>query len=1307
MNSVLAAAGATGPGTGPFRGGVLARVRGLRQRYWANGGWLGISIALGSALMIGFTWLVALERVAYEYADTAAHANRENSNLAVALDAHIARTLKSVDQSLRLIVREYGEQGTRLDLAGLVRDGSVDGSILHNVGVSDERGNIVLNSVAFQATNATDREFFRVHRDRNDVGMFLGEPLFGRVTRQWALHASRRIDKPDGSFGGIAVAALDPHYFTALYQQAQLGKQDAIMIVGLDGVTRARRVGDEQSFGQDMTGSTLLAEQARRPIGSFVSNGTREGVPRFNSYRTLKDFDLVVAVGTSIAETMAEFRQRERAYYLGSALASAIIALFSTLLIVVLSRQRRAAAALARAAESLESAQRIGRVGDWSVDLKTRQLAWSRQVYRMFGRDPALGPPTLEEFMALVAPESLPGLQEHTRLAIETGNPQQYDAWFRLAEGRSACHRTRMEIERNPAGEPARLVGTAHDVTESRRAEAALADESARRRIMFDQSPDGIVIFDPETARFVEFNEAAHRQLGYTREEFALLSIPDVEARETPEQTRAAIAGMMRTGAVDFETRHRTKQGDIRDVHVKAQVINVFGRPVYYSVWRDITDRNISLQRIETLNRLYITLSGVNEAVIRSGSRKELCERICRVASGGGGWAGAWIGFLEPATRRIVPEAWSESMAPYISGVRVSVDADVPEGRGPTSIAARAGKPYFCNDVYTDPATRPWRGFVEKFGMGSAAAVPLSVDNAFVGVINLYARQKDFYTPEVQALLNDLAANVSFGLDTLIVSVNPAFCAITGYRHEEILGRTPKFLQSGRHDAAFYSAMWREIEQAGHWRGEIWDRRKNGEIYPELLSISVVKDAAGTTTHYVGVCTDISSLKQYEARLQHQAHHDALTGLPNRALFQDRFRETLGRARRHRSEAAVLVLDLDRFKNINDSLGHALGDLLLQAVAQRLTASVREVDTVARFGGDEFAVLLDTMENGQKAGHVAQKLVDALAHPFQLGGHELYISASIGIGCYPQDGTDAEVLFKNADTAMYRAKAEGRNNYQYFSAEMNARALENLQMSNHLRQALERDEFQLHYQPHVELQSGRVSGAEALIRWRHPALGMIPPAKFIPLAEETGLIEPIGEWVLKAACRQMRAWQDAGLPLQRIAVNLSARQFRHPELVRRIAGILEETRLPARHLELEVTESMVMQNPENAAAVLSELRAMGISIAVDDFGTGYSSLSYLKRFPIHFLKIDRSFVSGIPQDADDAAITKGIIALARSLNLKLIAEGVETAEQREFLKRSGCDEGQGYLFSKPVPAADIERLLRSPAAHASADLAPA
>jgi diguanylate cyclase (GGDEF)-like protein/PAS domain S-box-containing protein len=545
------------------------------------------------------------------------------------------------------------------------------------------------------------------------------------------------------------------------------------------------------------------------------------------------------------------------------------------------------------------------------------------------------------------------------------------------------------------------------------------------------------------------------------------------------------------------------------------------------------------------------------------------------------------------------------------------------------------------------------------------------------------------------AVENTAEAVVIYDANRCIVSVNKAYTAISGYSATEVTGLPTELTSAEVHGQTFFSTLWRTVGQTGRWQGEILRRRKNGEAYPSLSSISAVKDPSGTATHYVLVFNDISSFKQYEAKLEFLAHHDALTQLPNRALFLDRLQESLKRANRHHKTIGLLFIDLDRFKTINDSLGHQIGDELLRAVAQRLTACVRASDVVARLGGDEFTVLLDELSDVKDAGMIAAKVLAALANPILSGGHELAVSGSIGISCYPQDGGDAETLLKSADLAMYNAKEAGRNMYRYFAAEMNMRVQETLVMTNDLRRALQNREFVLHYQPRYHLASGRITGMETLIRWQHPELGLVPPGKFIPLAEETGLIIPIGEWVIRAACEQLKYWRSIGLAKLRLAVNLSPRQFEQEDLARRISSILREAGLDGTHLEVEITEGMAMKDPVATVSMLQELKAAGIAVSIDDFGTGYSSLNYLKRFPIDHLKIDRSFVSDLEKNPDDLAIVRTIIALAKGLGLSVIAEGVETEGQAKLLRMFGCDDGQGYLFSKPLPAEDIDRLLNA------------
>ncbi len=556
-------------------------------------------------------------------------------------------------------------------------------------------------------------------------------------------------------------------------------------------------------------------------------------------------------------------------------------------------------------------------------------------------------------------------------------------------------------------------------------------------------------------------------------------------------------------------------------------------------------------------------------------------------------------------------------------------------------------------------------------------------------------RQAEVQLRQAAAVFETTAEGVMIiGADGRIVAVNNAFASITGYTSKEVTGQSIAFLHAGAEDAALFESVWPQVHQAGQWQGEARARRKSGEDFPQWLTISTVRDERGAVTHYVMVFTDITVLKRSQQQLDHLAHHDPLTDLPNRVLFNMRLTHALSHARRDRRQVGVLFLDLDRFKDVNDTMGHPVGDALLQQVAHSLQQRMRETDTIARTGGDEFIVIAEELASSADMAQVAQKLLDVFQQTFRVGGTDIHLGASIGISVFPDDGDDAETLVKNADIAMYRAKDHGRNNYQFYTAALTATAVERFQMEVALRHALERDELVLYYQPKVRLEDGSFYATEALLRWHHPELGLIMPDRFIPLAEDSGLIQSIGIWVLRSACEQMKQWLEQGLPLQHVAVNLSGVQIMRGGIVTSVWQILQETGLAAKHLELEITESVIMGHAEETIRVLDELRALGVSLAIDDFGTGYSSLSYLKRFPIDTLKIDRSFVRDTPDDGNDAAIIRAVMALGRSLQLHIVAEGVETEEQRAFLLQEGCTSAQGYLFSKPVPAGRISEILQ-------------
>ncbi len=524
----------------------------------------------------------------------------------------------------------------------------------------------------------------------------------------------------------------------------------------------------------------------------------------------------------------------------------------------------------------------------------------------------------------------------------------------------------------------------------------------------------------------------------------------------------------------------------------------------------------------------------------------------------------------------------------------------------------------------------------------------------------------------------------------LIVHVNRALVEITGYSPQEVLGQSPSLFKSGRHGPEFYQSVFESLKNTGQWHGEIWNRRKSGEVYPQWQTIRSICDAKGQVSHYVAVFSDISAIKNSQTELMRLAHHDPLTDLPNRLLFTDRAEQALASAQRHKSGCALLMIDLDHFKIINDSLGHNVGDLLLKEVGERLLSVFGKGFTVARLGGDEFAVLIENCSQVAQAAALAQQVLEVMKGAFLVDKHQLFISASVGISLFPNDALNAEQLLRNADSALFKAKSAGREGYALYTEELTAHAQYRIEVASDLRRALEQHELRVFYQPVHDLSTSRLIGVEALVRWQHPQRGLVSPGEFIPIAERTGLIAEIDAWVLEQSCWQMCQWQAAGIELSFVAVNISSRLFARPELYQLVSTVLADTGLNPALLELEVTESAVMDNSEVALEQMHHLRELGLRLAIDDFGTGFSSLLRLKRMPVQKLKIDQGFVAGLPSDDDDVAIVRAVIALAQSMGMQVHAEGIEHIEQAQFLLNYNCDLGQGYWFGRPMPASELD-----------------
>ncbi|UJP01483.1 MAG: EAL domain-containing protein [Nitrosomonas sp.] len=828
--------------------------------------------------------------------------------------------------------------------------------------------------------------------------------------------------------------------------------------------------------------------------------------------------------------------------------------------------------------------------------------------------------------------------------------------------------------------------------------------------------------FSGETPRPSWVSENIERLLGYTQEE--ALAADWWRTHIHPDDREAALARqsvLLSEGQLTHDYRFLHRSGRILWILDELRLVrNADGEPAeIVGAWLDISEhKRLELIRQAHQSALNLIVASQPLAVILN----DIARRLEVINPG----MLVSILLLDKYAGRLKHGAAPSLTDEYNAAVNQLMIGD---GIGSCGTAAWRGEAVIVSDIDRHPFWQPFLELTRKANLHACWSLPFKDEaGSVLGTFAIYHRTPREPTHADLTLINEFASITAvavqkvYAAETLkqaaavfessregvvitdleprILAINRAYIEITGYSEAQVLGKNPKIIKSGHHGKSFYQAMWASLKSVGHWSGEIWNRRRNGEIYPQWLTISTVCNDRNEPCNYVGVFADITQMKQSEARLAHLAHYDPLTGLPNRLLVQSRLHHAIERAQRHNLRIATLYVDLDRFKNINDSLGHPIGDELLIMLAARLKKRLREEDSLARLGGDEFLLVLEDIKEPSESATVAQTLIDLLATPFELpSGHEIFINASIGISLFPDDASNVTELIQHADMAMYLAKKEGRSTYRYHTEALSIAANERLVMETRLRHALTAGEFVLHYQPLIDAQSGRVVGVEALVRWQPPGEAIVPPGKFIPIAEETGLIVPLGEWVLRTACAQGRAWIDAGFAPLVMAVNLSVRQFQSENLADVIQQVLEETKLPAACLELELTESMFLEHAERSIDTLKTLKAPGIQLAIDDFGTGYSSLTYLKRFPIDKLKIDQSFVRGLAHDPNDREIAATIIAMARGLKLSVLAEGVESEQQLAFLRQHGCDYYQGFLFHRPAPAQELEAWLREHSAQ--------
>jgi diguanylate cyclase (GGDEF)-like protein/PAS domain S-box-containing protein len=810
----------------------------------------------------------------------------------------------------------------------------------------------------------------------------------------------------------------------------------------------------------------------------------------------------------------------------------------------------------------------------------------------------------------------------------------------------------------------------------------ALRRNDERFRGLFDTHPVPMYIFDRDSLRFMAVNGAAVQQYGYSESEFLEMTIreirPSAEVSRLESHLSRSESSPKLGRTMAGVWHHRRKDGSTISADISYHSLSFMGRPAIFVLADDVTEQiNAEAEAQRSNQMLETVIDNIPQRIFWKDRESRYLG--CNMAFA----RDAGLAYPEQVVGKTDHDLPWRALAKNVQ----AHDEEV--------IGTGVPKMNFEVDLVIDGVHRTT----------VTSKLPFTdSDGRVIGVLGSYTditeRKRADLALRLQSRALDASVNAILitgpsAAGNLIEYVNPAFKNITGYEPTEVIGQDCRLLQRDDRDQEGIGLIRQALAANREVSAVLRNYRKDGALFWNQLFIAPVPNPDGAITHHIGVINDVTDLMRYQEQLEYQANYDSLTRLPNRNLLRDRLQHALTIAQRHHKGVAVVFIDLDGFKNVNDSLGHSVGDRLLSVVAERLARCARASDTVARHGGDEFVIVMTDTVDEQSLIAWMERVRASISEPVWLDGTELYVGCSMGASLFPQDGEDTETLLKKADLAMYRAKDMGRNTFQFYQPEMNASAGARLNLERRLRRALRDGEFLLHYQPQVDIVTGQIVGMEALVRWRDPEVGLIPPSSFIPVAEECGLIGPLSEWVLREACRQNKAWQDEGLPPARVSVNLSARQFQQHDIAKLVTQVLAETGLEPQYLELELTESTIMRNAEEAVSMLNALHALGIGLAIDDFGTGYSSLSYLKRFPVDRLKIDRSFVSDIGTSGDDETITSAIIALAHSLNLQVIAEGVETSEQLDFLKERACDEMQGFFFARPMPRDGIPELLQA------------
>jgi len=948
---------------------------------------------------------------------------------------------------------------------------------------------------------------------------------------------------------------------------------------------------------------------------------------------------------------------------------------------------------------------------------------WSNQSQKIFGwtRDEVIGHPLDEIIIPIRYREAHKRGMKHF---LATGKGPVLNSRIEMP----ALHRNGHEFPVELSIASINFDGNYHfcafisDLTDRNLAKEKLIASEKRLRTIIETEPESVSLISAD-GLILEINSAGLNMLeAESVEQIPNLSIYSLIAKDNRQDFINLNNKVFSNESGTLEFQLFGLKGGMRwlETHVNPLTDLTGNVTAMLGITRDITLRKLSEERVGRLTALHKALSEINQAIVRIENESQLFPLVCKCAVEYGGACMAWIGRLDSDSLLVLPtESYGKGLE-YLDGIVISASESIPQGHGPAGLAIRGGKPAIFNDFLNLKESLPWQMQAVKFGWNSVGAFPILRGGNTYGVLVIYQTESNVFNNEFTELFNEISADISFALDNfdrkeklitdekalklaasiyevsseamlvidnerLVIAINPAFTLTTGYSENEILGQSIDILRSNYHDEAFYQSLSEELYLKGKWQGELWFNSKDGNTYPTLAIINTVFDTDGSVLHQVFLFNDISQKKETEKFIWRQANYDLLTGLPNRLMFQDRVEQEFKKSHRTKLPFAILFLDLDNFKEVNDTLGHTYGDMLLKKVSLRIINCVRETDTVARFGGDEFIILLSDITEKERVSRVIEEILLIVSKPLEINEETFFISVSIGVTFFPEDGEDLETLTKNADQAMYAAKNAGRNRYSYFTKSMQETAQAQMKLTHDMRLALKENQFWVAYQPIINLKSKKVVKAEALVRWQHPTLGLISPANFIPIAEKTGLINKIGEFVIIQAAYQVKHLQDIYDKDFQISVNVSPVQFNNK--LARFGAFLKKFQnlgFKEKSIVVEITEGLLLEANNTTKEKLIEFSNRGVQIAIDDFGTGYSSLSYLKKFEIDYIKIDQSFIRNMTANSGDFALCEAMVVMAHKLGMEVIAEGVETLEQCKLLNEMGCDFAQGYYFAKPM-----------------------